>query len=68
MPHLHLPAGHDEHDRRMAVALARALRSDELFVTYRAGGGGPAPPVVPKATDPPPRRRNGLARLFRRTS
>ena len=65
MPHLHLPADHDEHDRELATALARALRSSDLYVTYTAGNGRPSRPVVPTncATEPRPRRR-GLARLL----
>jgi hypothetical protein len=68
MPHLHLPADHDERDREMAIALARALRSSELYVTYRAGGEGPSRPVVPTACDTTTRRRRRLSRLFRRAA
>lgn len=66
MPHLHLPADHDEHDRELAAALARVLRSSELYVTWR--GSEPARPVETTACDEQPRRRRGLKRLFRRTA
>ena len=63
MPHLHLPADHDEHDRDLAAALARALRSRELYVTWSQGKGG-VRPVILTACDEPRRRRRGLARLL----
>ena len=63
MPHLHLPADHDEHDRDLAAALARALRSRELYVTWSEARGG-ARPVILTACEPPRPRRRGLARLL----
>ncbi len=67
MPHLHLPAGHDDQDVAIATALARALRSAELYVTHLAGK--PARPVSLTACDEPARRRpRGLKRLFRRAA
>ena len=67
MPHLHLPADHDDHDVAIATALARALHSQELYVTHLAGR--PARPVSLTACEEPARRRpRGLKRLFRRTA
>lgn len=66
MAHLHLPDGHDERDRAIAAALARVLRSGELYVAWRDGAGG-ARPVVP-CQEQPRRRRRGLRRLFRRAA
>lgn len=56
MAHLHLPAEHDDRDLAMAGALARALRSRVLYVTWsRAAGRGR--PVVPAEVRDEPRRR-----------
>ncbi len=68
MPHLHLPAGHDEHDREMAIALARALRSGELYVTWRPGEPKARPVLLTACDEPARRRARSLKRLFRRTA
>ena len=75
MPHLHLPAEHDDHDLQLAGALAVALRSDDLYVTWSCTAGHPARPVVPalldtrSASEKPHSRSFGdrLIRRFRRT-
>jgi hypothetical protein len=61
MPHLHLPADHDDQDRQLAASLARVLRSSELYVTWSEGRGGARPVVLTACAAP--RRRRGLARL-----
>ena len=68
MPHLHLPAGHDEHDRAIAVAIARVLGSEELYVSWRADAGAARPVIPALCEDPRRRRRRGLGRLFKRAA
>lgn len=68
MAHVHLPARHGDDDLALAAALARLLRSEDLYVAW-ARGTGPAPPEIPaqvKAAGRPGSRRGRLARRRRR--
>jgi hypothetical protein len=65
MAHLHLPAQHSEQDFLIAGAIARALRSEDLYVTW-SSQAGPARPIIPSAVTEPceARRRRGIGRLI----
>jgi hypothetical protein len=69
MAHLHLPVEHDDQDLAMAGALAGALRSEDLYVTWSRSTGA-ARPVIPaeirEACETRKRRRR-LRDLFRHT-
>jgi hypothetical protein len=68
MAHLHLPAEHDDDDLQLAGALAAALRSKDLYVTWSRASGS-APPVIPAVQKPcAPRRRRRLRGLFRKSA
>ena len=67
MPHLHLPAEYDERDLALAAALARTLRSSELYVAWRPGERWARPVTLTACEEPARPRPHGLKRLFRRT-
>ena len=45
MTALHLPVDHTDHDLELAGAIARSLRSRELFVAWSTDGGTASPVI-----------------------
>ena len=54
MPHLYLPAEHNDTDLALASAVADAIDSSELFVAWTLNGGIAAAPEVKALVRPRP--------------
>jgi hypothetical protein len=65
MAHLHLPAEHSDQDLEIAGAIARALHSEDLYITWTSEVGS-GRPIIPASIrdDCEPRRRRGLGALL----